>query len=839
MSAYASRYTQPILDVESVRSTRGVVVPAVVAAPGASVLVRVAGSTDPAPLYADREMATPLANPVPTGVELGEPGLDTFGNLVFWAPAGDGDGSLVYEAVVTIGSDVTGPIPMGSLPPDALEPPADGTVTLATLAEDFALPASMMDATVATQAELDEVSTDVAGLGVDVAAIDVALGAEEARAIAAEAGKQPLDSDLTAIAALSTTAYGRAFLALADAAAGRTALALGTAATQNVGAFDAAGAAAAAQAASQPLDSDLTALAALSTTSFGRSLLALADGAALAAAIPSGTYVQPPDATSKIIYVSPFGSDSNTGLTKGLGTNGYKLTLAGAKTALGGTTGTISCDKGNYTVTSQLDLDVDGLVLETQGQWQTSITCNAAMTAVIRIAASRVTLRGGFRLIKGASGSATYGIHVDLAASLSTQQVNIHEVFSDAAFSNTFAVGAATAGDVSEVNFWSCTATNATVSGWTLGNGTTANVLNVRTFGCDTRNNVVGVLINGCGIYWDGGTVQNNSDADFKCVQPPGSPIFLAPSRSEGSKRFWSCAVGTIDTPITMVGVVCPQYTDTAGKVVFHQSSMPMTQIGCTFRGGPSFAATVTNKVLTSNVATLTIGSGHGFNANQSLVVAGVDATFNGTYTITATTSTTVSYAKVAGDVATVAASGTATSVVVVNMHLQGTTANPLSFTAINVTTDALSPFNGAGAVDANEVDYLNRNVMGTTQRNGAGSVIPCPTANNMLKSAGQTITGGGAVTFDCNVANRFLLQMTSNVTSMTVTNPKKWQRATIDLFQNGGPFTVVYATNFKFAGGAASAPTQGVSSGRRTIIELQYDGTNWNEVSRAVNVGS
>lgn len=32
---------------------------------------------------------------------------------------------------------------------------------------------------------------------------------------------QPLDSDLTAIAALTTTAYGRAFLALANAAAAR------------------------------------------------------------------------------------------------------------------------------------------------------------------------------------------------------------------------------------------------------------------------------------------------------------------------------------------------------------------------------------------------------------------------------------------------------------------------------------------------------------------------------------------------------------------------------------------------------------------------------------------
>lgn len=52
-------------------------------------------------------------------------------------------------------------------------------------------------------------------------------------AAAAQAASQPVDSDLTAIAALSTTAYGRAFLALADAAAGRTALGLGTLATQN------------------------------------------------------------------------------------------------------------------------------------------------------------------------------------------------------------------------------------------------------------------------------------------------------------------------------------------------------------------------------------------------------------------------------------------------------------------------------------------------------------------------------------------------------------------------------------------------------------------------------
>lgn len=44
---------------------------------------------------------------------------------------------------------------------------------------------------------------------------------------------QPLDADLTAIAALATTAYGRAFLALANAAAARTALELVGTTTDN------------------------------------------------------------------------------------------------------------------------------------------------------------------------------------------------------------------------------------------------------------------------------------------------------------------------------------------------------------------------------------------------------------------------------------------------------------------------------------------------------------------------------------------------------------------------------------------------------------------------------
>ena len=69
-------------------------------------------------------------------------------------------------------------------------------------------------------------------------------------------------------------------------------------------------------------------------------------------------------------------------------------------------------------------------------------------------------------------------------------------------------------------------------------------------------------------------------------------------------------------------------------------------------------SAVVNNKALTSNVATLTTASAHGFEEGQTVVVADVDATFNGTYTITGTPSTTTfTYAKVAGNVSTAAVS--------------------------------------------------------------------------------------------------------------------------------------------------------------------------------------
>jgi hypothetical protein len=58
-------------------------------------------------------------------------------------------------------------------------------------------------------------------------------------------------------------------------------------------------------------------------------------------------------------------------------------------------------------------------------------------------------------------------------------------------------------------------------------------------------------------------------------------------------------------------------------------------------------AFTVTNKALTGDVATLTTSSEHGFLANQTVVISGVDDIFDGTYVIaTIPTTTTFTYNK-------------------------------------------------------------------------------------------------------------------------------------------------------------------------------------------------
>lgn len=116
-------------------------------------------------------------------------------------------------------------------------------------------------------------------------------------------------------------------------------------------------------------------------------------------------------------------------------------------------------------------------------------------------------------------------------------------------------------------------------------------------------------------------------------------------------------------------GLICVSYktNDTLKRVTLEvaicEPDPEFTEILCggTILSSTGTSVAVTNKVLTSNVATLTTTSAHGFAVGDTVVVAGVDATFNGTYVVTVVGSaTTFSYALVATNVTSTAASGTA-----------------------------------------------------------------------------------------------------------------------------------------------------------------------------------
>ena len=73
-----------------------------------------------------------------------------------------------------------------------------------------------------------------------------------------------------------------------------------------------------------------------------------------------------------------------------------------------------------------------------------------------------------------------------------------------------------------------------------------------------------------------------------------------------------------------------------------------------------SVARSISNVALTSNVATITTSSDHGYSTGDSVTVDASNNTFDGTYTITSTpTNTTFTYAKVNADIASASATGT------------------------------------------------------------------------------------------------------------------------------------------------------------------------------------
>lgn len=179
-----------------------------------------------------------------------------------------------------------------------------------------------------------------------------------------------MNSDpIPASAIHDATAAGRNMLTAADVAAQKTLLNLsGT----NTGDQDLSGYATTAVVAAgyQPLDSDLTAIAALSTTSFGRALLALADAAALRSSAGVGTMSTKSTYTIQVA-LSGNGQAISAGTKKGL----CRVPFAGVISGFA-----IVCDPANEPSAAVVQVDLNTVNLST-----------GALTSVLSSVASIAT----------------------------------------------------------------------------------------------------------------------------------------------------------------------------------------------------------------------------------------------------------------------------------------------------------------------------------------------------------------------------------------------------------------------------------------------------------------
>lgn len=111
--------------------------------------------------------------------------------------------------------------------------------------------------------------------------------------------------------------------------------------------------------------------------------------------------------------------------------------------------------------------------------------------------------------------------------------------------------------------------------------------------------------------------------------------------------------------------------------------------------------ASVNNKALTDNLATLTTAAAHNFVAGETVTVSGVDSTFNGTYEIAATpTTTTFTYVKTAADVTSAAVTPAGSAEVAPDSRAVTTLPNP----------DQPGTYNVPGNVNYNaddDIDYI------------------------------------------------------------------------------------------------------------------------------------
>lgn len=211
-------------------------------------------------------------------------------------------------------------------------------------------------------------------------------------------------------------------------------------------------------------------------------------------------------------------------------------------------------------------------------------------------------------------------------------------------------------------------------------------------------------------------------------------------------------------------------YEPTGGTYVLGDVWFDTDDSNKIYRYSTAITATVTNKVLSGNFATLTVSAPHSFVVGETITVSGVDATFNGSYEVTATpTALTVRYAKTATNVPSASSGGTITNTAGWKGFALGDGA------LLNISANKIT----AGTIDASVITVSNLDAGNITTGTITGRAI-----------TGATITG-----------STFQLAAGAQGGLFTLTNTLSYSSPSL----TWGPTATPYFEIYQFAGGSGT----------------------------------
>ena len=249
-----------------------------------------------------------------------------------------------------------------------------------------------------------------------------------------------------------------------------------------------------------------------------------------------------------------------------------------------------------------------------------------------------------------------------------------------------------------------------------------------------------------------------------------------------------------------------------------------------------SRAYTVLFKEIYNNVATLTIGA-HNYVVGDIVNIAGVDATFNGSYTLTAVAGNTISYAKTASNVTQTAGAGTVQT-------LFNTSSSIIlgDFVTISGITGPNSVFNGVHHIIAVSSTTFSFSTAAANQ--GSTSL----SANSMASRTTRSKYSGIAKNNTDGAWYLFSNLETRPTTTIDFTTPglafDKLYLGSLDVVSASDlrGAVIAYSTLNVFASTAArnaaiASPVNG-SYAYRTDAKVQefYTGTKWEAVEQVVS---